>query len=102
MVLRLTADTTCLTLQIVDDGCGFDVTDATLGKRGHFGCAGIRERGRKIGTTVIWRSAPQAGTIVEVVLPLPSSLRKHQQTVLAAPTRPTASTSGYEEKPAII
>ncbi len=102
VVLRLTADAMCLTLQIIDRGCGFDVTDATLGKRGHFGCAGIRERGRKIGTTVIWRSAPQAGTIVEVVLPLPSSLRKHQQTVLAAPTRPTASTSGYEEKPAII
>jgi len=102
VVLRLTADTTCLTLQIVDDGCGFDVTDATLGKRGHFGCAGIRERGRKIGSAVRWSSAPQQGTTVEVVLPLPSSLRKHQQTVLAAPTRPTASTSGYEEKPAII
>ncbi|MBL9186961.1 MAG: sensor histidine kinase [Opitutaceae bacterium] len=58
-----------LTLRITDDGCGFDPSAATLGKRGHFGCAGIRERARKIGADVAWRSHPGAGTTVEVVMP---------------------------------
>lgn len=102
VVLRLATDETSLTLQIIDRGCGFDVSDATLGKRGHFGCAGIRERGRKIGTTVVWRSAPQEGTTVEVVLPLPSPLRKHPPTVLIPTVRLTTTERGHGEKPAII
>ncbi|MDP3070913.1 MAG: sensor histidine kinase [Opitutaceae bacterium] len=59
-----------LTLRITDDGGGFDPSEEALGKRGHFGCAGIRERARKLGATVAWQSAPGAGTTVEVVLPL--------------------------------
>ncbi len=59
-----------LRLRIVDNGCGFDPAAAPLGRRGHFGCAGIRERGRKIGAEVVWHSTLQRGTTVEVTLPL--------------------------------
>lgn len=59
-----------LVIRIVDNGCGFDAHSALQGRRGHFGCAGMRERGRKIGATVGWQSTLQKGTTVEVTLPL--------------------------------
>ncbi len=59
-----------LFLRVVDNGCGFEVAAALEGKRGHFGCAGMRERGRKIGAEVTWRSALHEGATVEVSLPL--------------------------------
>ncbi|MBL9210911.1 MAG: hypothetical protein JNL92_10625 [Opitutaceae bacterium] len=58
-----------LVMRIIDNGCGFDATTAVTGRRGHFGCAGMRERGRKIGAEVTWQSALQKGTTVEVTLP---------------------------------
>ena len=60
-----------LLLRVVDNGCGFDAATALAGKRGHFGCAGMRERGRKIGAEIAWRSALQKGATVEVSLPFP-------------------------------
>ncbi len=62
-----------LTMRIVDDGAGFDAATLAQGKRGHFGCVGMSERGRKIGAAVAWKSAPQRGTEVEVTLPLSPS-----------------------------
>ncbi len=59
-----------LVLRIIDNGCGFDTATAVQGRRGHFGCAGMRERGRKIGAEVTWQSTLQKGTTVEVTLPL--------------------------------
>jgi signal transduction histidine kinase len=59
-----------LTMRIVDNGCGFDATTALESKRGHFGCAGMRERGRKIGAEITWHSVLQKGATVAVVVPL--------------------------------
>ena len=59
-----------LTMRIVDNGCGFDVATALERKRGHFGCAGMRERGRKIGAEITWFSTLQKGATVAVVVPL--------------------------------
>ena len=59
-----------LTMSVADDGVGFAMVAAMQGRAGHFGCVGIRERARKIGAEVVWRSAPGAGTTVEVTLPL--------------------------------
>ncbi len=59
-----------LRLRVTDDGRGFDATLETRGKSGHFGCVGIRERARKVGAQVTWRSGPGQGTTVEVTLPL--------------------------------
>lgn len=65
-----------LVMRIADDGRGFDATAKALGKRGHFGCAGIRERCRKLGAEVVWRTAPGQGTVVEVTLPLRAAVNK--------------------------
>ena len=70
ITIRLGAEGRRLVMRIVDEGCGFDPTAKVAGKRGRFGCAGVRERCRKIGAEVVWHSAPGAGTTVEVSLPL--------------------------------
>lgn len=55
-------------LTVTDDGIGFDPAVGTIGKQGHFGCMGIRERCLKLGATVHWRSSPGKGTTVEIGL----------------------------------
>jgi len=60
-----------LVLTIRDDGRGFDGARETHGKSGHYGCVGLRERSARLGATIAWRSAPGAGTTVEVHMPLP-------------------------------
>ncbi len=67
IALETTADV--LRLRITDNGCGFDPASAAESRRGHFGCAGMRERARKIGAHVTWASELQRGTTVEVTLP---------------------------------
>lgn len=62
-----------LTLRISDNGHGFATTAETHGKPGHFGCMGIRERARKIGAEVEWKSEPGKGTVIHVSLPLAHS-----------------------------
>ncbi len=64
-----------LQLSICDDGKGIQATE-TQGRPGHFGCMGIRERCRKIGAQVTWRTT-QPGTCVEVVYPDPSNPPPH-------------------------
>jgi len=68
-VIHVSVSDGLLVLRITDDGNGFDVSARTLGKSGHFGCVGIRERARKLGGRVNWRSGP-GGTTVEVSLPV--------------------------------
>ncbi len=70
ITLRLEAQQDRICLTVTDDGSGFDPNAQTQGKPGHFGCMGIRERCRKIGASVDWRSGPGKGTIVEVTCPL--------------------------------
>jgi signal transduction histidine kinase len=66
-------------LTITDDGNGFDPSVETIGKRGHFGCMGIRERCVKIGATVAWRSSPGKGTTVEIGLSqIAAGARQHE------------------------
>ena len=67
-----------LVMRIIDNGCGFDAATAVHGRRGHFGCAGMRERGRKIGAEVTWQSTLQKGTTVEVTLPLKRRASKNE------------------------
>uniref|UniRef100_UPI0039C99732 sensor histidine kinase n=1 Tax=Horticoccus sp. 23ND18S-11 TaxID=3391832 RepID=UPI0039C99732 len=61
---------TTLVLTVTDNGRGFDAARETRGKSGHYGCVGIRERSAKLGAHISWRSAPGAGTTVELTLAL--------------------------------
>jgi signal transduction histidine kinase len=49
------------TVQVVDDGVGFD---PTIEPRGHFGLVGMRERAEKIGATIDFNSKTGVGTVV--------------------------------------
>jgi signal transduction histidine kinase len=54
-----------VTLQVADDGCGFDVAATPAG----FGLTGMRERLALVGGTLTVRAAPAAGVVVRVELP---------------------------------
>jgi signal transduction histidine kinase len=75
--IRLGVEDGMLVLGISDDGRGFDPAVPAVDRRGHFGCAGVRERARKLGAEVVWRTAPGAGTTVRVSLPLPIAPSPH-------------------------
>ena len=61
-----------LHLSVADDGCGFEAEQMTRSPAGHFGLLGMRERAEKIGGVLKIRSAPGAGTKVELSLPIKS------------------------------
>lgn len=73
LVLSLGVQAGCLRLEVADDGQGLP-DHATLGKAGHFGCMGIRERCLRIGAEVQWRNVEPHGTRVCVAWPLPAEL----------------------------
>jgi signal transduction histidine kinase len=67
VVVRLRSDGPGLTMEIEDDGVGFDTTDAHT--RGGLGLQGMRDRARKLGGELVVRSEPGRGTCVTVRLP---------------------------------
>lgn len=69
--VRLTKSNEQIMLDVKDDGCGFDATDAQMSKdpmRGH-GLLGMRERAEICGGTFELTSALGAGTRIQVMLP---------------------------------
>jgi signal transduction histidine kinase len=60
-------------LTISDDGVGFQPDDASSNK-GHFGLSGIRGRAKKLDGKLTMRSAPGAGTAIEIVIPMPPAI----------------------------
>ena len=67
--LSLTQEQNSISLQVRDDGCGFD----PLQKHAGLGIAGMRERATLLEGTLTIISQPGEGTTVEVCLPLPTS-----------------------------
>ena len=65
--LRLDYAADAITLEIHDDGRGFD--PAAPAPRGHFGILGIQERANKLHAALTIDSAPGAGTTIRVVVP---------------------------------
>jgi len=57
------------TLVVSDNGCGIDTEIARMGRDGHWGLSGMRERAEKIGARLKVRSGAGAGTEVELVVP---------------------------------
>lgn len=58
-----------VTLEIRDDGGGFDPAFVSENRVGHFGLQGMRERAEKVGAEFDLASSPGAGTVIRVRLP---------------------------------
>ncbi|WP_269522633.1 sensor histidine kinase [Coraliomargarita parva] len=56
-----------ITLEVTDDGSGFDTSKPP--PRGHFGLQGMRERADKMQGTISIESSPQGGTKIRVRVP---------------------------------
>jgi signal transduction histidine kinase/ligand-binding sensor domain-containing protein len=72
--IRLTQDDQGLSLQIVDDGKGFDprtreATPASNVSDGHFGIVGMRERAARVGGVLMITRNPERGMCVELRIP---------------------------------
>jgi signal transduction histidine kinase/ligand-binding sensor domain-containing protein len=59
-------------LSVRDNGCGLDAHVLEMGREGHWGLSGMRERAEKIGAELVVLSRPGAGT--EVAVSIPGSL----------------------------
>ena len=64
--LKYTQD---LSLRVRDNGVGIDPSTAALGKDGHFGLRGMRERAARIGGKLTLVSSANSGTEITVVVP---------------------------------
>jgi signal transduction histidine kinase/streptogramin lyase len=58
-----------LALRVRDNGVGIDPSTAALGKDGHFGLRGMRERAARIGGKLTLVSSANSGTEIAVVIP---------------------------------
>lgn len=65
--IRLEYGPDCVTLEISDDGCGFD-PDAPA-PRGHFGILGMQERANKLNATLAIESKAGSGATIRIVVP---------------------------------
>jgi signal transduction histidine kinase len=69
--VRLSYEDHAVSLEIRDDGRGFDPSAEP--PRGHFGLLGIRERANKLKARLDIESAPRAGTRIRLVAPVESA-----------------------------
>ncbi|MDQ6820308.1 MAG: GAF domain-containing sensor histidine kinase [Actinomycetota bacterium] len=67
VVLRLRRRADSLTIEVIDDGVGFDPASGEVRSR-HLGLTSMEERARELGGTLEIRSAPGAGTTVVLEL----------------------------------
>jgi signal transduction histidine kinase/ligand-binding sensor domain-containing protein len=66
-----------LRLVVRDDGCGVDPQVMDLGREGHWGLIGMRERSERVGATFKLRSRLGAGTEVEFRVPAVLAFESH-------------------------
>ena len=57
-------------VEVKDNGCGFDTTEAMAVASSHFGLLGLRERANKLQGRLKIDSKVGAGTVVSVTVPL--------------------------------
>ena len=68
--VRLSSDGALLTMEVIDDGIGFDPAALLADEqRIHIGIEGMRERATILGGTFELQSAPGRGTLVRVCVP---------------------------------
>jgi signal transduction histidine kinase len=63
-------------LLVRDDGKGIDPEVLTSGREGHFGLSGLRERAAKMGAQVKIRTAPGAGTEIDLIVPATAAFER--------------------------
>ncbi len=66
---EFTYDRTLLRIRIRDDGVGIGQQTVNGGKPGHYGLVGMRERAQTIGSRLVIRSRPGAGTEIDLEIP---------------------------------
>ncbi|MFM9010762.1 MAG: ATP-binding protein, partial [Planctomycetota bacterium] len=69
VVVSVAAAEAGLTLEVRDDGRGFELGEQAGPRHGHFGVAGMRERVERLGGTFEIDSTPGGGTLVRVTVP---------------------------------
>jgi len=74
VTLRLAIDGDALTMDVIDDGSGFD---SSASFPGHLGLVSMQERISRFGGRVEIASTLGAGTRVQVTVPMPSSNQSH-------------------------
>jgi signal transduction histidine kinase len=67
--VRMARDGASWTVEVRDDGKGFDADDLPVGGRRHFGLQFMRERAELIGARFEVRSSPNLGTAVRMTIP---------------------------------
>lgn len=70
--VELRFDATAVLLRVVDDGHGFDRTNAESEPERHLGLTSMEERAFRIGARFRIVSRPEEGTTVETIVPLPA------------------------------
>lgn len=73
-----------VSLEIFDDGCGFDPDVVFASGIGHFGLRGLRNRASKINADLQIISAPNRGTIVRIVTSLENNATHSHAPVASA------------------
>ena len=58
-----------LSLRVIDNGCGIDPEILRLGREGHWGLSGMRERANRIGARLKVFSTTSLGTAIELSVP---------------------------------
>jgi signal transduction histidine kinase len=64
-----------LSLEVRDDGRGFDPAESRSGTTGHLGMTSMRQRAESLGGELHVESAPGAGTVVRALVPVPIAAR---------------------------
>ena len=68
--IRMWPDHGAWTLEVRDDGKGFDSDDPPVSGRRHFGLQFMRERAELIGARFEVHSRPDGGTLVRLAIPV--------------------------------
>src|SRR5579863_5023226 len=69
ITVKLKIDSHQLSLQVLDDGCGFEPEDVFTSRNGNFGLIGMRERAERLGGHLRLESQPGNGTRLDVTVP---------------------------------
>jgi signal transduction histidine kinase len=69
VTVRLHGSEGALSVEVADDGVGFDPTDPELRSR-HLGLTSMEERARELGGRLAFAASPGSGTVVSLEVPL--------------------------------